>query len=243
MAKKAPQRKSLKDQEEVLKAGQLLALGEMAAGIAHEINTPLNVILSQIDLLQVENEFPSECKSALDKIASTVESISSVIKGLKTLAKVDTNHAPETIQLNDFIEETTKSYSLTMQHLGIRLIVEVPDGDFPFVCHPWQLGQVILNLVNNAMDAVRKLETKWIKIELGREPGFYVIRVTDSGDGIPQQHLHKIMTPFYTTKKTGTGLGLSLSTAIVRELAGTLTVDTESAHTRFEVKLPVTSHA
>lgn len=240
-ARKENERLQRETQEEIIRAGRLSALGEMAAGLAHEINTPLNVILAQVELLTTDHEFPAASRGALTKIESTVDNIASIIKGLKSMARIDTDRPLEAVRLNELVKDTVNSFMLTLRHKGIRLILDVPDGDFELLGRPAQLGQVLLNLVNNSVDAVQRLEEKWIRIELKREEAFYLNRVTDSGDGIPEQHLSKIMTPFYTTKKTGTGLGLSLSSAIVRQAGGTLTVDASSANTCFEVRLPVNS--
>jgi C4-dicarboxylate-specific signal transduction histidine kinase len=98
----------------------------------------------------------------------------------------------------------------------------------------------MLNLLNNALDATTSLETRWISITLERRDDSYCISVTDSGHGIPEQLITKIMNPFFTTKppEKGTGLGLSISATIIREHGGTLTIDRECENTRFVISLP-----
>lgn len=107
-------------------------------------------------------------------------------------------------------------------------------------CRGVQISQVLLNLLNNAFDAIELLPEKWIKLDAMKMEDTIVIHVTDSGHGIPEEEREKIFQPFYTTKPIGkgTGLGLSLSRKIVQDHKGTLTLDTNSAHTRFVIKIP-----
>jgi len=105
---------------------------------------------------------------------------------------------------------------------------------------PAQLGQVVVNLINNAFDAVRDLPQKWIEIDANEGPGVIEIQITDSGRGIPPEVVQKIMEPFFTTKGVGqgTGLGLSISRSIAQEHGGDLRYDSASKQTRFILTLP-----
>ena len=104
-----------------------------------------------------------------------------------------------------------------------------------------QVEQVILNLLNNAIDAIELNETKWVKIDFLKKETSIIISVTDSGKGIPDDIVEKIMQPFYSTKETGkgTGLGLSISKGIIENHKGTLTYDGSIGNTRFLIELPL----
>ena len=113
--------------------------------------------------------------------------------------------------------------------------------DVDIDCRAGEIVQVLLNLLNNAYDAISESSEKWIKVELKKEPKSIAIWVTDSGGGIPTEVQKKIMQPFFTTKEVGkgTGLGLSISRGIIESHHGQLILDTSSANTCFIIKLPI----
>lgn len=115
-------------------------------------------------------------------------------------------------------------------------------ADIITLCRPTEIAQVLLNLLNNAHDAIQDLPDKWITIEYKVRDGEVDIVVTDSGRGIPRSLQDRLFQPFFTTKPsgTGTGLGLSISSQIVKSHGGSIRLDTECENTRFIVSLPTT---
>jgi C4-dicarboxylate-specific signal transduction histidine kinase len=110
-------------------------------------------------------------------------------------------------------------------------------------CRSVQILQVLVNLLNNAFDAIKGFEEKWVRIEFSEQKETYVIAITDCGNGIPDSVYKKMFDPFFTTKKVGqgTGLGLSISKGLVEDNKGTIVYDTKSPHTRFVLSFPKVS--
>ena len=238
--------KHLIEKQQVQLASQLkmASLGEMASGIAHEINNPLTIILGRsqqaLKALEVGDLDPIKTKKNLEVISSTTDRIAKIVSGLHSFSR-NSNKDPMILKsINKIIEETLALCSEKFKFNGVDLKV-MAEFDGLVNCRPAQLSQVILNLLNNAFDAIVKNEEKWVKIELQdkKENGFVII-ITDSGKGIPTAIAEKIMQPFFTTKEIGkgTGLGLSISKGIIEAHNGTLSINSLSPNTQFIIKLP-----
>lgn len=221
------------------------ALGEMAGGIAHEINNPLTIIRGRAELLQEQIDKgafdPIKATADLAKIEQTVERIAQIVKGLRTFSRDSKADPMERVDLKEIVEETLDICRDRFEQEQIVLRTELAN-EIRCECRPTQISQVLLNLLNNAYDAVSKSDLKWVSVEL--KPGSenrILLSVTDSGPGIHPNLTDKIMKPFFTTKQVGegTGLGLSISKSIAEDHSGTLRSDTSSAHTRFVLELPV----
>lgn len=225
-------------QEEVLKAAKLASLGEMAAGIAHELNTPLNTIQSYVDLLNRPNTGADLTRSAVVGIEDTVHQMSEIVTGLRSIARVESGGELRPCELIGMLNEIIRLCDLQMRNKGIPIEVTTPVEEIHIDCLPTQIGQVFVNLLNNAVDAVRGLEEKWIRVEVIDGEDTVRVRVIDSGDGIPDKIAAMVMTPFFTTKDEGTGLGLSLSNSLLQAHGGELLIDPTCPNTCFEVVLP-----
>lgn len=230
-------------QEELTTFGRFSALGEISAGIAHEINTPLNVITTKTDLLRKfaeKNKMdPGMTHRAATDIDRMVKSVSSIVEGLRSIAGLDPEKF-ETADLRVLIRDTLKICEFRLQRYGVELQTELPNTPTPIECFPVQIIQILINLINNSIEAISELHARWIKIELTEVKGIYHLRVTDSGKGIPANIAEKIMTPFFSTKKEkkGTGIGLSLSRTIARRHNGDLQLDFNALNTSFILTLP-----
>jgi len=229
---------------QMVAASKMSSLGEMAAGIAHEINNPLAIIFGRTEQLQNlidRGEFNlSKIKSIVGNISSTADRIARIVAGLRFFARDGAGDQFEFKPLAQLIDETLAFCQSRFQHHQVRFDVDYPPAEVAIECRAVQISQVLLNLFNNAFDAVHLLEDRWVQLTW-RDLGPQIeIRVTDSGRGIPPEIASRMMTPFFTTKEVGkgTGLGLSISRGIVESHNGRLEFDTGAKHTSFVITLP-----
>jgi signal transduction histidine kinase len=240
----------LKIQSQLVQSSKMASLGEMASGIAHEINNPLTIIKLAATQLQknVEtdpNASPSSINCIL-KIDSTVDRISKIIQGLRAFSRDGKDDKFEKVILGELVEDILSFCSERLKHHSIKLIKENISSEMIFEARQIEISQVILNLLNNAFDAndTESISDKWIKISAADSKDFLDIRITDSGKGIAPELQAKIFQPFFTSKEIGkgTGLGLSLSMTIVKNHNGDLFLDTANKNTSFVVRLPKKQH-
>jgi signal transduction histidine kinase len=232
-------------QASLVHSGRMSALGEMSAGIAHEINNPLAMIAGKARKLRKLIGAPefnaTEAAESLDVIDKTVFRITKVVKGLKGLTRDGEADPFELCSLRSIVDDTLGFCTSRFNSNGVELRTpEIPD-EWKVSVRATQIGQVILNLLNNALDAVSgDLDPRWVELGVNKEDRHFVITVTDSGPGIPAHVREKIMIPFFTTKEAGkgTGLGLSISRKIMESHGGTLTLDPNPKPTKFIVHLP-----
>ena len=231
---------------EIEYTNKMATIGRLAAGVAHEINNPLAIINEKAGLLQdlisMQGEFPPRDKLAglAAAIISSVERASRVTHRLLGFSRhVDVHLEP--IVVADLIHEVLGFLEREASYRNIRMVVESEDGLPAIESDRGQLQQVFLNIVNNALAAVKDNVGR-IDITIRRAASDRVqVLVTDNGVGIEKANLSKIFEPFFTTKRGyGTGLGLSVTYGIVQKLGGTITVDsTLGQWTTFTVTLPV----
>lgn len=223
---------------------KLVSIGEMAAGIAHEINNPLAIIQGSSD--QIEK---ITAKSDVDlaklieynlKIQKTVGRISKIIKSLKGLARNGENDPFVPMSFPLILEPCIEITRQRFRDEKVSLEILPYNQDLTFSGQEIQLSQVLMNLINNAFDAAIENEhPRWVKIEIIESEEFADVRISDSGKGIPESIKHKIMEPFFTTKpiNKGTGLGLSISKNILENHHGALLLDESAPHTTFIMRL------
>jgi C4-dicarboxylate-specific signal transduction histidine kinase len=225
-------------------SSKLSALGEMAGGVAHEINTPLATIrmtAENCEYLLSEGDLKKEVFSqSLDRIIKTVDRIAKIVLSLKTFSRDGSNDRFELVSCKKILEEVL-SFSaerFKSNEVEVRSNFE----DVSVYCQQIQIEQVLLNLLNNSFDAVQNVERKWIEITAKRQGDMLRIEVKDSGERIPEDVEKKLMSPFFTTKEIGkgTGLGLSVSLGIAKRHGGNLYYDSECDHTCFVLLLPLT---
>lgn len=239
----------VKQQHEAMQSAQMTTLGEMASGVAHEINNPLAIVqgkVRQIDrAIQNENIEVDKIRSDIQKIVATTDRIVKIVKGLRSFSRDSSKDPFELTSLTSVVSGVLDLSTERFKNHGVELRVRV-DSDVVIQCRGGQISQVLMNLVNNAHDAVLSLnsessEEKWVEIYVHRTRSSAVVEVTDSGRGIADDVVDKMMQPFYTTKGVGkgTGLGLSISKGIAEEHNGILKYDVSSGHTRFILELPI----
>ncbi|WP_413584159.1 sensor histidine kinase [Bdellovibrio sp. HCB274] len=225
-------------------SAKLASLGEMAGGIAHEINTPLNVILlsaeQQLEILEDDPiQGKAMMKQSIEKVQSTTNRIAAIVRGLRTFARDGAKDPMEATPLQMLIDNTLSLCyeKFKLNNVDLRL---PPTTNLVINCRPVQISQVLLNLLNNSFEAIREQSPRWIEIgiqDLGEQ---VEIRITDSGLGIQADIQAEIFRPFYTTKEIGkgTGLGLSISRGLIEAHHGQLFIDNESRNTSFVIRIP-----
>lgn len=227
--------------KQTIQSAKLSSLGEMASGIAHEINNPLTIISSYARSLKrtnSENENDPKINEAADKIVITVNRIAKIIKGLQSFARDSFNDAIVPTSVKKIIESTLELCHEKLKDNSIELKINT-FIDFEVDCREVQITQVLVNLLNNSRDAIEG-PSKWIKIEVIESAAEVILIISDSGKKISKEVADKIMQPFFTTKEIGKGLGLglSISKGIIEGHNGKFYLDMNAVHTTFVIKLP-----
>ena len=210
-------------EQQMVQSGRLAAIGELAAGVAHEINNPLFAILGLVEFLLKEIEPGTKPHDRLKLIQQTGLEIKDVVRALLDFARERSDEF-ELVELPDVLAQTVDLVRRTTLRKELEIVERYGDDRVVAYASAGQIKQVVLNLVTNAQQAMRDSGT--ITLELTRVGEHAVVRVTDTGPGIAPDVLDRIFDPFFTTKRElgGTGLGLPLSQSIVDEHGGTLTV-------------------
>lgn len=225
-------------------AAKMSSLGEMAGGISHEINNPLAIIQGKAAILaQMAKAGKADAANVAayaQKIDDTAFRIARIIKGLKAFARNAEQDPFQRASLRTIVDNTLELCRERIRLHGIDLKVD-PVPDLQLECREAQVCQVLLNLLNNAYDAVEASVRPWISVGFAERNEGVEIRITDSGTGISAEDREKIMQPFFTTKDVGkgTGLGLSISKGIMEEHSGTLSLNDFCPNTQFIIWLPL----
>lgn len=231
---------------QMLAAAKMSSLGEMAAGIAHEVNNPLTIInLLSTQLRErlkqgkiIENE---ELIDRLTRIEKTTERIARIVNGLRTFSRDGTKDPIQIARVDTIVTDTLNLCTERFKGHSVQLTIAPIPEDVRIACRPIQISQVLLNLLNNAFDAVSTHPNeRWVRLEVINHEKRVQIKITDSGQGIRPETMTRLFQPFFTTKDAGkgTGLGLSISRGIVEDHGGTIMIDPQSKNTCFTIDLP-----
>jgi len=229
---------------EMLHAEHLATIGELAAGLAHEIRNPLAGIAGAIEI--ITKDFPKDHpdREVLEDLRQEVRRIEKTLNDLLVYARPK----PPQFGRADIKETIVRTLQLARQQTGTRQVdfsIQISPSLPRFQADSEQLHQVLLNLVLNGIQAIDKegkitIEANLRSADGPSQTGSVEIAVTDTGPGIPPEHLERIFRPFYTTKRGGTGLGLSLCRRIIAAHGGTLTAESElKKGSRFIIRIPL----
>ena len=230
---------------QLAQADKLSSIGLLAAGVAHEINTPLAVISSYSQMLSKQLKGDARLAPVLDKITQQSFRAAEIANGLLNFSRTSTTEFRET-NLNQVIRDTLSllehQFKTAQVTVDLELIEELP----PIHGNPGKLQQVFLNLLLNAKEAMQTGGRLRVATAVNESENCVAALVADSGSGIAPEHLKRIYDPFFTTKTTpkpgdrrGTGLGLSVSYGIIQEHAGKIHVESEiGAGTTFHLEFP-----
>lgn len=244
---KADWEKELMNQQ-VIETGKLASLGELASGIAHEINNPVAIMVEEAgwvnDLMEderlVSKENRDEIERALAQIKTQGKRCREITQKLLSFAR-KTVTSSEDVTINELIKEVIGFCAQRAKFGNVVLNSKLQENLPVMQLSNSELQQVLLNLLNNAMDALEGNKGGNITVTSDLEGNEVVIRVEDDGPGIPKVNLGRIFDPFFTTKPVGkgTGLGLSICYGIIKEMGGEITVSSViDAGTTFHVRLP-----
>ncbi|MGY3803255.1 PAS domain S-box protein [Pigmentibacter ruber] len=235
------QRKLDEERSKAIHNSKLISLGELSAGIMHEINNPLSIISSSMQILKKSKDNPEQFEQRCLQIDKSVQRILKIVTGLKRFSRSTVNDLQELIYISEVINEVIIIMNAKMKDNSIDLRINVVSegkikGDFV------ELEQVLINLLSNSADAIRNMSERWITINLFNDDdeNEVVLQIIDSGLGISDEIKEKIFNPFFTTKEKGegTGLGLSISKSIIERHKGCLLINTKFKNTCFEIRIP-----
>jgi PAS domain S-box-containing protein len=226
---------------------KLASLGELSAGIAHEINNPIAIILGFTEMLLDKSAPASKEHEILQAIERQGNSCKRIVENLLAFARVPSQET-EDIDVATGLQRTINVVKNTMLTQKIELITDIEDNLPEVTGNIQELEQVFLNIMTNAVAAMKG--GGHLHISARHSDNIIAIQFRDTGEGIPEENLDKIFEPFFTTKEVGegTGLGLSVSYGIIKKLGGDILVDSrpssryENSGTVFTVQLPVSNH-
>lgn len=231
--------------EQLNHASKLSIMGELAGGIAHEIKNPMTIIIGYATILKkeiVKEPLDKETfKITIDKILNTTDRVVKIVNGLKKLSRDDSDDPFTISSMKQIVDDAIALCEPKLKKQSVFLKIVPYDEGLLVEAHSIQISQVIINLINNSVDAIENATDRWIEIEIFKVDEFVEVRVTDSGPGISNEIADKILQPFFTTKAPGqgTGLGLSLAKGIVELHNGKFDLDRQCPNTRFYFQIPI----
>lgn len=234
--------------EQVIEAGKLASVGELAAGIAHEINNPVAIMVEEAgwmeDLLAdpepADGGNAEEFRRALKRIRTQGSRCKEITHNLLSFAR-RTSPDARIVPVNEMVEEVVGLSEQKVRYGNVKISLLLSDGLPPVKAAPSEIQQVLMNLINNAIDVIEKKAGGTVEVTTRAEKDRVVVSVADNGPGIARTILPRIFDPFFTTKPVGkgTGLGLSICYGIVRKMGGEISVNSVAdVGTTFQVRIP-----
>lgn len=229
-------------QDGLVHAAKMAALGQMSAAMAHEVNQPLTAMRMQLGSLRLllDSGRKDDVYAGLLRIDGLLERMASLTSHLKTFARKSPAGLSERLQIGEVLDQALQLLAPRMRSENVQLTNQV-DYNVHVLGDAIRLEQVLLNLLNNALDAMMSAENAQLEVVIQRCAELCVLTVADNGGGIAVENLSHVFDPFFTTKPVGQGLGLGLAVSygIVRELGGTLEASNSLIGAVFTLKLPI----
>ncbi len=218
---------------------KLASLGEMSAGIAHEINNPLAIITGTLSILEKSRSDENKFQERVEKIARATTRIERIVLGLRKFSRSSEESVKKLEDLNMIIQESVLLINAKAKQNFVEIKIET-NGKALVLVDLIEIEQVLVNLLSNGIDAVKNLQEKWVKIVTQETQSEVIVRIFDSGNGISKEVEDKLFLPFFTTKPVGegTGLGLSISKGILDQHGAKFLLNRDFVNTCFEIRFP-----
>jgi len=240
------ERELIVSQGRVHHASKMASLGEMASAMAHEINSPIQTInlIAQRVQRQMQKDFSADdIDQSMSKITASVKKISDIIDSLRKVSRHSTEDEFSEVRIKELLQDSVNMTEerFKVNNIDFSINYHNTSENTLLQCQRLQVSQILINLINNAYDAIQTCDEKWIKIDIQQISDKIRFSVSDCGKGISSEILEKVFEPMYTTKEVGkgTGLGLSISRDIVLKHNGLLYIKKESPNTCFVLELPI----
>lgn len=237
----------LKLEAQVFQSAKLAAIGEMASGVAHELNSPLTAILGNAQLLLRKSSVNQPQHKLLEDIKHCGSRCKGIIQNLLTFSRQDKQSHHQPVDINKAITDSLSLIGYQLKANNIKLITQLNPALPCIKGNSQQLEQVVINMLLNASDALEDKQHKEIRLRTTRLNDLLIaLEITDNGSGIAARNINQIFNPFFTTKEArkGTGLGLSVSLGIIESIGGSIEVEsTVDRGSSFMILLPVTNPA
>jgi signal transduction histidine kinase len=222
---------------------RMALLGEAASNIVHEINTPLtaisfyaNYLLKNLNEKKIVDEKFQDKLKIIDKIT---KQMSKMVGSMKTFMRPEDRRVYEKKDLNQIIKDSLELCEERLSWAQVKIDVDIPE-EILLTCRPYQICQILTNLIMNSIQSIRVKNERWIKISAHHKNGWAFIEILDSGSGIDPEIARNIMRPYFTTKfQDGTGLGLFIAKELTEQHGGKIYYDPSSRYTLFIVELPL----
>ncbi|MDC1175129.1 HAMP domain-containing sensor histidine kinase [Bacteriovoracaceae bacterium] len=235
-----------KQQETIFKKSRMAELGKVSGGIAHEINNPMTIILANAQRIKKEiqqkNPDLEKIQKISEKIEKTGKRVGKIIDGLKHFSRDGATDDFQEIDFCVLLDEVKEMFYEKMHQSEISLSIEIENTESKVFGRFTQIYQILVNIIDNACDALENESDKSIKIICKSEDQYFNVIIRDSGPGIAEDIEEKVFQPFFTTKPVGkgTGLGLSICIGIMNEHGGCLKIDRSFNDSRLVLKFPLT---
>ena len=221
---------------------QQAVLGEVMATFAHDVRNPINNISTGLQVLAMKFEADPVLHEQMNRMLQDCDRLEELMKGLLALARPP-EQMIQKVNLAEMLKRLLDRQSVRMTRSGVRYNIKVETGQPVVEGNPQTLDQLFTNLVTNAIQAMKEVGGGSLTVKIERQDGpegrpYVLIKIADTGPGIPKESLDRIFNPFFTTKKDGTGLGLAIARRTVTAHGGTISVNSFTGGTVFQVQLP-----
>lgn len=237
---------SLEDERlRLIESEKMASIGVLSAGIAHELGNPLGAIRGRLEMLETtlnQPDFQTDfALLSVKKMIQSVDRMSKIIRGLKSSSRDGSRDEMQNYNLSQLVGDILELSVQKCAKSAVKVETRGFESPIQMVGRETEIGQVIVNLFNNAFDAVKDRESSWIRVETEIEDESVYLHVVDSGSGVDPEILPKIFDPFYTTKEVGqgTGLGLSICRSFAEGHGGRLFYNQNKPHSCFTLQLPM----